>query len=146
VRLLRTWYDSVKTPQGDVPRRVDVVYDYDHAAAYERSYTLEGRLMLSRRIRINPPQPSPEEIEEAHAIVRADPELARIITRLRADLVGGFLNEERAGRPCGPGTRCVIVQVLSPDHSGLIRFTVVDLVKQRIAYSSFTPSEKGGVK
>ena len=45
VRLLRTWHDPVKTPRGDVWRRVDVVYDYGQAAAFERVYTMDGRLI-----------------------------------------------------------------------------------------------------
>jgi hypothetical protein len=146
VRLLRTWYDSVKTRGGEIQRRVDVVYDYHQAAAFERSYTLDGRLIWSRRIRVNPPQPTPEEIAEAKDIVRADPELSRVMTRFSAELDGGFLAEEKRGGACGPGTRCVLVQVVAPNHAGLLRWTAVDLVRQRIAYPNFAPSEKGGVK
>jgi len=146
VRLIRSWYDSIKTRQGDLQRRVDVVYDYGQAAAFERAYTLDGRPMWSRRIRVNPPQPSPEEIEEAKSIVRADAELSRVMARFNAELEGGFLAEEKRGGACGPGTRCVLVQVVAPHHAGLIRWTAVDLVKQRIAYPVFVPSARGGVK
>jgi hypothetical protein len=146
VRLLRTWYDDMKTRHGDVQRRVDIVYDYHQAAAFERAYTLDGRLIWNRRIRVNPPQPTAEEIAEAQGIVRADPELSRVMTRFSAELEGGFLAEEKRGGACGPGTRCVLVQVLAPKHGGLVRWTAVDLVKQRIAYPNFVPSERGGVK
>jgi len=146
VRLLRTWYDDIKTRRGDLQRRVEIVYDYPRATAYERAYTLDGRMLWSRRIRVNPPQPTPEEIAEAKDIVRADPELSRVMTRFSAELEGGFLAEEKRGRACGPGTRCVLVQVVAPHHAGLIRWTAVDLVQQRIAYSTFVPSERGGVK
>ncbi|MET0620993.1 MAG: hypothetical protein ABW056_11985, partial [Thermoanaerobaculia bacterium] len=81
VRLLRTWHDPMKTPRGDVWRRVDVVYDYSKAAAYERVYTMDGRLVRSRRIVVNPPTPSQAEIDEAFRIVRADDEMARILQR-----------------------------------------------------------------
>jgi hypothetical protein len=146
VRLLRTWYDDMKTRQGDVPRRVDIVYDYRQAAAFERAYTLDGRLIWNRRIRVNPPQPTPEEIAEAKDIVRADPELSRVIARFSAELEGGFLAEERRGGACGPGTRCVLIQVVAPNHAGLLRWTAVDLVRQQIAYRTFVPSARGGVK
>jgi hypothetical protein len=146
VRLLRSWYDSIKTSRGEIQRRVDVVYDYGQAAAYERAYTLDGRLMWTRRIRVNPPQPTPEEIEDAKSIVRADAELSRVMARFNAELEGGFLAEEKRGGACGPGTRCVLVQVVAPNHAGLIRWTAVDLVKQRIAYASYVPSLRGGVK
>jgi hypothetical protein len=146
LRLLRTWHDSVKTPEGDVTRRVDILYDYGRASAFERTYALDGTLISSRRIVVNPPTPSAEEIEEAFEIVRGDSELARIIGRYSADLEGGFLIEEGRGKACGPGSRCLLIQVLSPDHSGLIRVTGVDLVKRTIAYRTFVPSEHSGVK
>jgi len=146
VRLLRSWYDSIKTRRGEIQRRVDVVYDYGQAAAFERASTLDGRLMWSRRIRVNPPQPSPEEIAEAKEIVRANPELQKVMARFNAELEGGFLTEEKAGMACGPGTRCVLIQLVAPRHAGLIRWTAVDLVKQRIAYLTFVPSDHGAVK
>jgi hypothetical protein len=146
VRLLRSWYDSIKTRQGDVARRVDILDDYDRAAAFERSYTLDGRPISSRRLVVNPPTPSEEEIAEAFDIVRADPEIARMVRRYSAELEGGFLIEEGRGRACGPGARCLLVQVLSPDHSGLIRVAAVDLVKQQVTYRNFVPSEHPGVK
>lgn len=146
VRLLRSWYDSIKTRRGEIQRRVDVVYDYSQAAAYERAYTLDGRQMWNRRIRVNPPQPSPEEIAEAKNIARANPELQKVIGWFNAELEGGFLTEEKAGMACGPGTRCVLLQLVAPRHAGLIRWTAVDLVKERIAYLTFVPSPHGAVK
>ena len=146
VRLIRTWYDSVKSPAGDQQRRVDLFYDYDQATAFERTYTLDGQLLSSRRLESNPPGPSQEEIQEAFDIVRADPEFARTLQRFSADLEGGFLIEERPGTACGTGARCLLVQIVSPDHSGLIRVVAVDLVKRDIPYRMFVPSEHPGVK
>jgi hypothetical protein len=146
VRLLRSWYDPVKTPGGDIYRRVDLLYDYVQAHAIENTYDADGRLVLTRRIVVNPPPPTQEEIQEAFDIVRADPEMARAIGRFSAELEGGFLIEEGRGTACGPGARCLLVQILSPDHSGLIRVVGVDLVKRTIPYRTFVPSEHPGVK
>jgi hypothetical protein len=146
LRLLRTWYDSVKTPDGDVVQRVDMLYDYRKAAAFERVYDADGRLIRERRIVVNPPTPSQEEIQEAFEIVRADPEFARAIDRFSAELEGGFLIEEGRGTACGPGARCLLIQMLSPDRSGSIRVMGVDLVKRSIPYRAFVPSEHPGVK
>ena len=146
VRLLRSWYEPVKTADGEVIRRVDILYDYDRAAAFERVYGLDGRLLRSRRIVVNPPTASPEEIEEAFEIVRSDPEFARVIHRFSAELEGGFLIEEGRKTSCGPGARCLLIKLLSPDHSGLIRVVGVDLVKRSIAYRNFVPSEHPGIK
>jgi hypothetical protein len=68
------------------------------------------------------------------------------MARFNAELEGGFLTEEKRGMACGPGTRCVLLQLVAPRHAGLIRWTAVDLVKQRIAYLTFVPSERGAVK
>ena len=146
VRLLRTWHDPVKTARGDVWRRVDVVYDYGQAAAFERVYTMDGHLIRNRRIVVNPPAPSQEEIEEAFRIVRADAEMARILQRYGEHLEGGFLIEEGRGKACGPGARCLLIQILSPDRTGLVRVMGVDLVRRAIAYRTFNPSEHPGVK
>ena len=146
VRLLRTWLEPVKTPAGDVMRRVDMLYDYDRAAAFERVYDLDGQLLRDRRIVVNPPTPSPEEIQEAFDVVRADPELAKVIKRFSAELEGGFLIEEGRRAPCGPGARCLLIKIVSPDRSGLIRVMGVDLVRRSIPYRNFVPSEHPGIK
>ena len=146
VRLLRTWLEPVKTPAGDVMHRVDVLYDYDRAAAFERVYGMDGRLIRDRRMVVNPPTPSPEEIAEAFGIVRADAELAKVIQRFSAQLEGGFLIEEGRRAACGPGARCLLVKLVSRDRSGLIRVTGVDLVTRSIPYRNFVPSEHPGIK
>jgi hypothetical protein len=146
VRLLRTWYEPVKGPEGDAYLRVDLLYDYRKAAAFERFYSLDGRLLRDRRIVVNPPTPSPEEIEEAFQIVRADREFARVIQRFSAELEGGFLIEEGRNTPCGPGARCLLIKLVSSDRAGLIRVMGVDLVKRNIPYRNFVPSEHPGIK
>ncbi len=102
MRLLRTWHDPMKTPRGDVWRRVDVVYDYGQAAAFERVYTMDGRLIRNRRIVVNPPAPSQEEIEEAFRIVRADVEMARILQRYGGSSRGASSSRRAAARPAAP--------------------------------------------
>lgn len=146
VRLLRNWYDTIKTARGEMPRRVDIVYDYSKAAAFERWYTMDGRMFFERKFVLNTPTPSDKEIAEAFEIVRKDPEMIPIMKRFNAVLDGGFLIEEGRGKACGPGARCLLVQVLSPDHSGIIRVMGVDLVKMNIPYRTFVPSEHPGVK
>jgi hypothetical protein len=135
VRLLRTWDDTVKGKGGvEYARRVDLLYDYGRGVAREEYYGADGALLGSREIKQNQPQPSREEIDEAIALIKADAALRRIVVRRAAEFEGGFILEEERGRPCGPGTRCLQIQLLTPDHSGLLRWTVVDLVKRVIAY------------
>lgn len=145
LRLLRSWTDTVKVDGGgDLPRRVDILFDYTQGVALERSYDGSGRLTEERRLD-DAPGPSAEELAEAYGMVRADAELGRIVERTQAVLEGGFLLDEAEGQPCGPRTRCLQVQLLDPTRLGLLRWVVIDLVKRAIVYPTYMPAE-GGVK
>lgn len=140
VRLLRSWQETIKGAAGrEYVRKVELVFDYDKGIAREVYYTPEGRASGSREIKQNQPQPSPEEIAEAKELILADRELARIAGRRSAEFNGGFVLEEARGMPCGPKSRCIQMQLLTPDHAGLLRWTVVDLVSQRVAYPVYVP-------
>jgi hypothetical protein len=80
-------------------------------------------------------RPSNEEITEAFDRVRSEPEFARILDQTGAQLMGGFVLNERAGLPCGPGTRCIHVQINTEDGWGLVRWAVVDLAEASSAAS-----------
>ena len=140
VRLLRSWEESVKNPDGtETPRRVDLLFDYSRGVGYENFYSLDGRLIGRERLGPGNPAPSQVEIQEAFDLVREDPEFARIFKRFRVVFEGGFVLLEEKGRPCGPGSRCLRVFLLSSDRAGTIRQVVVDLVKSRVAYDDFAP-------
>ena len=144
IRLLRTWQEPLKDAAGrQYVRRVELVFDYQKGYAQENYYTLSGRPDGIRRIKQAQPQPSAEEIAEAQELILRDRELARIVERRSAGFNGGFLLEEARGMPCGPGSRCIQMQLLTPDHLGLIRWTVVDLVRQRVAYPVYIPKGVG---
>jgi hypothetical protein len=141
VRLIRSWEETVKDPDGrEVPRRVDVLFNYAKGAGYELFYAPNGALTGSLQLGVGHPSPSGEEIEEAFEIVRIDPEFAKIFKRFKVVFEGGFLLTEttRSG-PCGPGSRCLRVFMLSSDRAGTIRQVVVDLVPQRVVYNDFAP-------
>ncbi len=142
VRLLRTWEETIKAGGREFPRRVEVVFDYGLGVARENYYTLDGELTGSRKITQNMPRPSREELTEALAVVHADPELDRIASRRSAIFEGGFALEEGRGERCGPGSRCVQIQLISPDRVGLIRWVVVDLVKRETVYRAYTPGSE----
>ena len=144
VRLLRTWEEPVKAAAGrEYVRRVELVFDYEKGFAQENYFTPEGRPAGTRKIKQAQPQPSVEEIAEAQELILRDRELSRIAQRRSAQFNGGFLLEEVRGKPCGPGSRCIQMQLLTPDHLGLIRWTVVDLVSQRVAYPVYVPRGVG---
>jgi hypothetical protein len=140
VRLMRGWEETVKNPDGtETPRRVEVLFDYEHGIGFENFYSMDGRLIGRARLGAGAPAPSPVEIQEAFDRVREDPEFARIFKRFKVVFEGGFILLEEKGRPCGPGSRCLRVFLLSSDRAGTIRQVVVDLVKDRVVYDDFAP-------
>jgi hypothetical protein len=139
VRLIRSWEEPIKGPDGDSSRRVDLVFDYSRGIASQEFFSKDGRYTGRRPILVGLPPPSLEEINEAKGVIRKDPELRRIMDRLAADLTGGFVVEEGRKQPCGPGSRCLLMLMTSQDHTGLVRRMVVDLVKLNIPYRVFEP-------
>ncbi len=145
LRLLRSWEETVKIADGrEVARRVDVVFDYTRGVAIEKFYGPDGVQNGGMTLGPGHPAPSQPEIQEAYDIVRADPEFERLFKRFRVVLEGGFILTEEKGRPCGPGSRCLRVFLLSSDRAGTIRQVVVDLVKQQLAYDDFAPESRTG--
>ena len=143
LRLLRSWEETVKIADGrEVARRVDVVFDYGRGVAYENFYSLDGIHTGGMTLGPGHPAPSQEEIQEAYDIARADPEFERLFKRFRVVLEGGFILMEDKGKPCGPGSRCLRVFLLSSDRAGTIRQVVVDLAKQQLAYDDFSPESR----
>ncbi|HWZ84634.1 MAG TPA: hypothetical protein VN032_00440 [Thermoanaerobaculia bacterium] len=143
LRLLRSWEETVKGTGGrEFARRVDVVFDYEKGVAYENFYTLDGIQTGRMTLGAGHPAPSQVEIQEAYDIVRADPEFELIFKRFHVVFEGGFVLLEEKGRPCGPGSRCLRVFLLSSDRAGTIRPLVVDLVKERVAYDDYVPETR----
>lgn len=139
-RVLRTWSDTVKEDGRDVARRVQIVFDYDDVVAFEVVFSEpDGRLLSTRKLEGAPPRPSPEEITEAFEIVRADAQLGEIVRRTGGILEGGFVLEGGMS-PCGPGTRCLEVQILDRGRYAAIRKVVVDVVTQQIVVRALFPA------
>jgi len=138
VRLLRSWQETVKLPDGtETPRRVDVIIDYRKGFASEIFSTPDGKWLGRMSLGAGQPTPSQVEISEAFRIVRDDPQFELIFRRFQPVLEGGFILLERRGQPCGPGSRCLRVFVLSSDRAGTIRQVVVDLVKQSVVHPDY---------
>lgn len=140
-RVLRAWWESVKLNGEDVLRRSEIIFDYSAGVARQRIYDVDGKLLSSRRI--SQPRPSAEEIAEAVSIIEADPKLSRIVQRVKPVYDGGFVLEEAKGFACGPGTRCLQMQLLTgADRVGLVRWVVVDLTRQAVAYPNYGAVER----
>jgi hypothetical protein len=136
VRLLRAYDEFVKVDGVEHRNRVELFFDYTQGVAREVVYDSAGARVSDRAVP-GQPRPTEEEIAEAIAIVRADRVIGGMIARVKAVPDGGFILTEAEGKACGPRSRCLHVFWLSPDRAGLVRWTVVDLVKQAIAYRAY---------
>jgi len=142
VRLLADWVDTVKVDGGrEESRRFKIYFDYDKGIARQTTQDSAGALLEDKVIAGTNVRPTDQEFQEAVAIVRADRILGGMLTRVNAVPDGGFLLEEPEGRVCGPRSRCLHVMWLSPDRIGTVRWTVVDLVRQAIAYRAYVAPE-----
>ncbi|PWB73433.1 MAG: hypothetical protein C3F15_09710 [Holophagae bacterium] len=129
VRVLRAWDEDVEVAGKTVLGRVELVFDYGQGLPFEQIYDDKGQL-VDRRPGPRIPTPSREEIDEAIAIVTADPTMGAIIEAHKAYVDGGFILDEAAGRPCGPHSRCLQIFAFRTDAGEVPLFrAVVDLTK-----------------
>ena len=133
IRVLRAWDDDVELAGKTVRGRVELVFDYDQGLPFEQIYDDKGQL-VDRRPGPRIPTPSREEIDEAIAIVSADPNLGAVIEAHKAYVDGGFILDESAGRPCGPRSRCLQIFAFRTDAGEFPLFrAVVDLTKNGVS-------------
>jgi hypothetical protein len=138
--VLRSWQDRVKIDGHDHPRQFEIVYDYQSGEARRRVYDAQGQLVFDEVI-AEQPRATDAELAKAFDTVRRDPEFGRLARDLNAQIDGGFLLHEAAGKPCGPRTRCVQVFILSESRRELHRRPVVDVGERgRIAHRDYKPS------
>ncbi len=138
IHVVRSWRDTVKIRGRDEPRTVEIVFDRGAGVARRRVYNADGALVSDEEL-AHQPQPSAEEIADAVATVRRDPELGSLLRRNRAVLDGGFLLREAEGEPCGPRSRCLQVFMLSESRRDLLRRSAIDLSRERIAHRDLLP-------
>jgi hypothetical protein len=151
LRLIRSWPENPVVDGRSVPGRVEIWFDYTAGVAIHKVVAnAKGPGGADRVIKsetfapgFGAPTPSVEEIAEAMEMVRADKEVARVIAATHAVLDGGFQIFEPEGKPCGPGSRCLEVQLMTQDRLGFIRNVIVDLTKQAIVYRTYLPAEEG---
>jgi hypothetical protein len=137
--VLRSWQDRVKLDGREEPRRFEIIFDYRFGTTWSRIYDMEGRLISEEELAAQP-RATAAEIEKAINAVRRDPELSQLASSTNAVLDGGFLLHERAGKPCGPHTRCVQIFMLTDPVRERPHIAVVDVrARGRIAHRNYNP-------
>lgn len=137
-RVLFAVSDSVK---GDDGRRVRMVrtVTYDPVAGeyVDETVGAGGRLIARSVRRTSVAGPTPAEAEAARALVAGHPEIAPLIAAAEGTVhvEGGFPLVREAGHACGPGGRCVTVDVFETAPSAAprrLRYAIVDLRALRV--------------
>ena len=143
----RTLFAATDSVKGDDGARIEatatltydpVSGDYVHTVAH-------GGRVLTRSVRATSVAgPTPDEGRAARELVAAHPAVAALIAgaRGRVTIDGGFPLVREAGHPCGPGGRCLSLDVwqTSPDgERGRLRYVVVDLRAVRVLEADAEP-------
>ena len=141
-RVVHQYVDEVKTADGVETRYVEIVVEGETGQSAEVVRDASGAV-LSRRA-LQPTSPSAEEIAEARAIIEADAELTALMRARPAHVDGGYILVEAEGAACGPGSRCLQMDLLNEQNRReRVRFVVVDLVSQQVVYPDFDPDAHG---
>jgi hypothetical protein len=141
-QVIRSWEMPVKADGLTQTRRVEVAFDYARGVTLRRTYDAAGGLLRTETVD-GQPQPSPAEIAEATAIIKADAELGALIDQTDATVEGGFVySPEGFDRPlaaCGPGARCLQFDLIGPAKLESVRFVVVDLATREVVERDLFP-------
>lgn len=139
VRVLSSWDDPVKLA-GDTETvyHYEVSHNYDTGVSTRRAFDASGILVETVEM-TTPPGPTPEEIDEAKAIIAADDALGAAISRTSAEVDGGFLLYADQHPACVAPARCLQFDLIPPSKLESVRFVVVDLASQRIVERDLFP-------
>lgn len=126
-----------------VPVVTAVVFDYARGQGVRYRIDARNLRVMETEVLRGVPQPSPEEVENAIAVIRRSEELAEV---LRGEVVfeGGFLADPPASMPAEEARRRRLVEIhlLSRDRRELLRVVTVDLSSERVL--SVSQPELGG--
>ena len=111
-------------------RSIFTVILFDHTALETRSVSIDivTNVLIADQVVSGHPQRSPEELEEASAIIRQDEAIGRFLDQ-GAVLDGGFIVDD----PGRPRRRIIQFNLVSGDRRTLLRTITVDLTLQKVA-------------
>ncbi len=138
-QVLRTWEDPVKLADGtETVYRYEVSYDYESGVALRRAYDPAGTLVETLET-APPAAPLPPELDEARAILQADPEIGALTERSGATVEGGFILFGAQHPACARPARCLQFDIMAPDRIESLQFVVVDLRTRAVVERDLFP-------
>ena len=151
-RVLHDLVDEVKLPDGATAWwRFTTTYDPATGETVRTVTDAAGAVVERTVTTASVVSPTLEELAEAEALVRADPEVAALLARARLPVVGGgFPLVREAGHPCGPGARCLQFDVIDRGAGGepgtRLRYVVVDLRTGRVVDADLDAATEGNLR
>lgn len=144
-RVLFSVTDSVKGDDGAmIQATTRLVYEPD-AGQYLHTITDGNGRVLTRAVRTTSVA-GPTELESrvARQLIEEHPEIAALIRDARGpvSIEGGFPLVREEGHPCGPGGRCVTLDVWEAPPTGereRLRYVIVDLRAVRVLEADASP-------
>ncbi len=138
-RVLNSWAEPVKLPDGtETTYRYEVSFDYATGVTLRRAYDASGALLETIEM-TQQPGPTPDEIEEAKAIIWQDAALSGELSRASATIEGGFLLYADHHPDCAAPARCLQFDLMPPSKTESLRFVVVDLSKRAVVERDLFP-------
>lgn len=144
-RVLFSVSDSVKTDRG-VRERVTRTVTYDPVAGTttDRTTGTDGHVFRESVRMSSVIAPTPDEAEAARMLTASHSDIAPLIAGARGTVrvEGGFPLVREDGHPCGPGGRCVLMDVFetTPGRPAeRLRYVIVDLRTLRVLDADADP-------
>ena len=144
-RTLFAVTDSVKGDDGArIAATTTLVYE-PSAGRYVHTVTDGDGRVLTRAVRsTSVVGPTPAEMRASREAIASHPEIAALIEDARGEVTidGGFPLVREQGHACGPGGRCVTLDVWQTLEDGdrqRIRYVVVDLREIRVLEADADP-------
>ena len=151
-RVLFAASDSVKTDDGTYARITTTLRYLPEAGEFVHTVEDARGEVLSREVRTSTVAgPTAEEEAEAQALVAEQSEVARLVGAAEHPVVvqGGFPLVREAGTDCGPGSRCLMYDVLEvvPHERAprRLRYVIVDLRTLRVVSADADPVGEGNL-
>ena len=137
--VTRRWHDVFKENGEHREVILEVGYDYGKKSPFRRQFDADGNLESEEFTWGVAIGATSEETNFAFELVKADPRLAKRLTRESIIMHGGFTFFNQNDPLCGIGSRCLHVFATDSSNNELLVQSLVDLISKKVVYPDFEP-------
>lgn len=122
-------------------------WDYGHGETLVQTYDPSGKLIATEKPDGADLSLTAAEISRVEMLVRSDPRTREIVNQPGVKIIeSGFVMREPGDRWCDRGSRCIRSIAAINDGNDVVLHSVVDLMRDRVVYPNYLPSEKNIVE